>query len=78
MDISVLFEDELTDRNFAVVSGNGREYKLGWQSDDIQPVIKWINTELCAIGMDLTFVVFEFTTGRIIQKAFSGSGLLFL
>jgi hypothetical protein len=68
LKIPVLFEDELIDRTFGVVSDSKNEYKLGWQSENIKPVIKWINTMLCSIGVDLMFVIFEFTTGRILQK----------
>lgn len=68
LDIPTLFEDKLTDRTFGVLSDGRNEYKLGWQSDNIKPVIKWINTLLCSIGIDLVFVIFEFTTGRVLLK----------
>ncbi|GAA0875036.1 hypothetical protein GCM10009118_14440 [Wandonia haliotis] len=67
LDLPTLFEDKLTDRTFGVVSDGRKEYKLGWLSENIKPVIKWISTELCSIGIDLVFVIFEFTTGRIIK-----------
>ncbi len=68
LNIPVLFEDESMDRAFGVISDGKNEYKLGWQSDNIKPIIKWINTVLYSIGIDLTFVLFEFNTGRILQK----------
>jgi hypothetical protein len=68
LDIPTLFEDKHTDRTFGVLSDGRNEYKLGWQSDNIKPVIKWINTLLCSIGIDLVFVIFEFTTGRVLLK----------
>jgi hypothetical protein len=68
LDIPTLFEDKLTDRTFGVVSDGKNEYKLGWQSENVKPVMKWINTLLCSIGVDLVFVIFEFTTGRVLQK----------
>ncbi|MGS2765152.1 hypothetical protein [Sinomicrobium sp. M5D2P9] len=68
LKIPVLFEDESIDRIFGVVSDGKNEYKLGWQSENIKPVIKWINIILCSIGVDQMFVIFEFTTGRILQK----------
>ncbi|HWV71201.1 MAG TPA: hypothetical protein VN040_05780, partial [Pseudosphingobacterium sp.] len=68
LNIPVLFEDKLTDRAFGVVSDGKNEYKLGWQSQNIKPVTKWINLVLCSIGIDLTFVIFEYTTGKILQK----------
>jgi len=68
LKIPVLFEDESIDRTFGVVSDGKNEYKLGWQSENIKPVIKWVNTLLCSIGVDLIFVIFEFTSGKILQK----------
>lgn len=68
LEIPVLFEDESIDRIFGVISDGKNEYKLGWQSENIKPVIKWINTILCSIGVDLVFVIFEFNTGRILYK----------
>lgn len=68
LDIPTLFEDKLTDRTFGVLSDGINEYKLGWQSDNIKPVIKWINTLLCSIGIDLVFIIFEFTTGWVLLK----------
>lgn len=66
--IPVLFEDESIDRTFGVVSDGKNEYKLGWQSENIKPVIKWVNTVFCSIGIDLMFVIFEITSGRILLK----------
>ncbi|SEA50929.1 hypothetical protein SAMN05192529_1242 [Arachidicoccus rhizosphaerae] len=68
LEIPVLFEDESIDRIFGVISDGKNEYKLGWQSENIKPVVKWINTILCSIGVDLVFVIFEFNTGRILYK----------
>jgi hypothetical protein len=70
LNIPVLFEDESIDRTFGVISDGKNEYKLGWQSENIRPVIKWINIELCSIGIDLRFIIFEFTAGRILQELF--------
>lgn len=68
MDIPTLFEDKLTDRTFGILSDGRNEYKLGWPSDNIKPVIKWINSSLCSIGIDLVFVIFEFITGKVLLK----------
>jgi hypothetical protein len=65
LDIPTLFEDKLEDRTFGVVSDGRNQYKLGWQSENVKPEIKWISTVLCSIGVDLVFVIFEFTTGRV-------------
>lgn len=68
LSVPVLFQDESMDRTFGVVSDGKNEYKLGWQSENIEPVIKWVDTLLCSIGIDLMFVIFEFTTGKILRK----------
>lgn len=68
LKIPILFEDKSIDRTFGVVSDGKIEYKLGWQSENIKPVIKCINLLLCSIGIDLIFVIFELTTGRVLQK----------
>ncbi|HPK10479.1 MAG TPA: hypothetical protein PK246_09115 [Saprospiraceae bacterium] len=67
LKIPVLFEDELTDRTFGVLSDGKNIFKLGWQSE-IKPVIKWIDLALCSIGIDLIFIIFEFGTGRVLKK----------
>lgn len=67
-DVLVLFEDELTDRVFGLISNGVNEYKFGWQSTLIKPIIKFINDNYCSIGIDLIFVIFDFNTGRILQK----------
>lgn len=68
LDIPILFEDKSLDRNFGVVSDGKKEYKIGWQSENIEPVVKKINPLLYSIGIDLIFVIFEFSTGKIVQN----------
>lgn len=68
LKIPVLFEDASIDRTFGVVSDGKNEYKIGWQSEIIKPVIRPINKVRCSIGIDLMFVIFEFTSGRILVK----------
>ena len=68
LDIPTLFVDKLTDRTFGVLSVGSNEYKLGWQSDNIKPVIKRINTLQYSIGIDLVFMIFDFTTCEVLLK----------
>jgi hypothetical protein len=68
LDIPVLFEDELLDRTFGVASDGKNQYKLGWQSELITPVLTYISALHCSIGIDLNFAIFEFATGKILQK----------
>ncbi len=68
LNFPILFQDELTDRVFAILSSGEKKYKLGWQSTDIEPVIKFIDDNYCSVGVDLTFIIFDFSTGKILQK----------
>lgn len=68
LNLPVLFEDKLTDRVFGIISNGVKKYKFGWQSTTIKPVIKFINDNHCSLGVDLTFIVFDFNTGEILQK----------
>ncbi|WP_259016611.1 hypothetical protein [Emticicia fluvialis] len=64
-----LFEDIVYDRAFGVVSNGENEYKIGWWTDGYtQPEIKLIDINICTIGIDLVFIIFEFNTGRIRLK----------
>lgn len=66
--IPVLFEDKLTDRVFGIISNGVNEYKFGWQSTLIKPIIKFIDSSYCSIGIDLIFVIFDFNTGEVLKK----------
>ena len=68
LKLPVLFEDKLTDRVFSLISNGIKEYKFGWQSTLIKPIIKFINDNYCCIGIDLAFIIFDFNTGRILKK----------
>lgn len=68
LDIPILFEDQLTDRAFGVVSNGMSEYKIGWSSEGIKPSIAMINSTFCAIGIDLIFVIFNFNNGEVVLK----------
>ncbi|OIN56672.1 hypothetical protein [Arsenicibacter rosenii] len=70
LKIPTLFEDEPIDRAFGIVSNGRAEYKIGWQSEDIKPVVKCINVLLCSIGIDLVFVIFDFSTGEVLKKVY--------
>ncbi|MDQ0639304.1 hypothetical protein QF042_002869 [Pedobacter sp. W3I1] len=57
LNIPILFEDKLEDRNFGLISGKIYSYKFGWQSTAIKPVVTEIDEFRCSIGVDLNFVV---------------------
>ena len=64
----ILFENKLTDRIFGMFSNGLNFYKFGWQSTIVKPNVKFIDDIRCSIGIDLIFVVFEYTTGKILLK----------
>ncbi|HRP03212.1 MAG TPA: hypothetical protein PLE30_11250 [Candidatus Kapabacteria bacterium] len=68
LSVPILFNDDSSDRVFGLISDNKNKYKLGWQSDVIKPVIKWINSNICSIGIDQKFIIFEFDTGKVLLK----------
>lgn len=66
--LPILFENELTDRVFAIVSNHKNKFKFAWQSTNLKPVIIALNrnSTLCSIGIDLNFVIFDFYKGDIL------------
>lgn len=68
LELPILFEDKLTDRVFGVVSNKINQYKLSWQSVVSKPKIAVIDNFRCSICIDLTFVVFELLTGKILLQ----------
>jgi hypothetical protein len=70
LNLPILFEDKLIDRMFGVLSNGKNKYKIGWQSTDIKPTITIVINTLCSIGIDLTFVIFDFDKGEIHLKLF--------
>ena len=66
LDVPVLNEKNTTDRNFGLVSTDTVKYKIGWQSTDITPSLTLLNQDsVCAIGIDLIFVIFNVSTEKI-------------
>lgn len=68
LKLPVLFEDKLTNRTFGIISSGKNQYKCGWQSTISKPKVKIINDLWCFIGIDLIFVVFETSTGKVLTK----------
>ncbi|MCX6317426.1 MAG: hypothetical protein NTW29_09065 [Bacteroidetes bacterium] len=68
LDIPFLFEDRFADRSFALVICNSFKFKIGWQSDIVEPEINIFNSSLFTIGIDLNFVIIESASGRILKK----------
>lgn len=68
LKLPVLFEDQLTERVFGIISNGTNEYKFSWQSTVIKPKIICIDNFRCSIGIDLVFMIFEFLTGKILLQ----------
>jgi len=62
----LLFPNTLKDRMFALVSNGKHNFKVSWQSDGLFPVTFDIFEDVFAIGIDLDFVIVDFSTGIII------------
>lgn len=65
-DSVMLFEDEIMNRKFGIISTVGAQYKFGWHSTIVKPVIDLIKEEYCSIGIDLKFVVFNINSGKVL------------
>lgn len=65
-DSLTLFEDEVKSRAFGIISTVGAQYKFGWHSTIVKPVIDLIKEEYCSIGIDLKFVVFNINDGKVL------------
>lgn len=63
-----LFRNILTDRKFGIVSKGTTSFKLGWQSNLIKPIVKEINSQVYAIGIDRNFAIIDLVFGDIIMK----------
>lgn len=68
LELPILFEDELIDRIFGVISNGVNKYKFSWQSTINRPKVVSIDSVRCTIGIDLVFVIFDFVTGEILKK----------
>ncbi|KQT27024.1 hypothetical protein ASG22_20425 [Chryseobacterium sp. Leaf405] len=67
-NLPVLFEDKRTDRMFGVISNDIHSFKLGWQSTIVKPVIKEVNQEIYAIGIDQNFILIDLELLKIRLK----------
>lgn len=67
-NLPVLFENKLTDRMFGVISNDINSFKLGWQSNIIKPVVKEVNQEIYAIGIDQNFILIDLNLVNIRLK----------
>jgi len=64
----ILFENKLTNRVFGQISIEGHTYKFSWQSDEVNPVILSIRHGIVLIGIDVSLVIFNYNTGKVLLE----------
>jgi len=68
-DLPILFEDKLTDRAFGIIFKNDvAQYKLGWQSDSLDPIVVTIDKNICIIGIDQKVIFYNISDGNILLE----------
>ncbi len=60
----VLFNDSTTSRCFGEINGAPTKFRLGWQSDLIDPVISELVPGIFGVGIDQNFAIADFNTGN--------------
>ena len=67
-DLPILFEDKRIDRVFGIISNDKHSFRLAWQSTIVKPILKEVDKEIYAIGIDRKFVLFDLKLVKIIAK----------
>lgn len=62
----VLFYDSLYSRCFGVIENKASEFKFGWQSDLLEPVIKDVDKNIYAIGIDQSFAIVDLAQNKVL------------
>jgi hypothetical protein len=62
----ILFYDKLYSRCFGVIESKASDYRFGWQSDLLDPIIKKVDENIYAIGIDQNFAVVDFAQKRVL------------
>ncbi|MBO4232713.1 hypothetical protein FO675_00060 [Riemerella anatipestifer] len=68
LDCRVLFENNLTDRAFGVISNKDKHYKFSWQSDIVQPSIIEIKNNIYSVGIDLNYTIVDFNKNTVLLR----------
>ncbi|MHA3046233.1 hypothetical protein JSO59_002520 [Riemerella anatipestifer] len=68
LDCRVLFENNLTDRAFGVISSKDKHYKFSWQSDIVQPSIIEIKNNIYSVGIDLNYTIVDFNKNTVLLR----------
>lgn len=61
----ILFGSIAKDRVFSILTIKNKSYKLSWQSELVEPVVKIQDDSICMVGVDLNFAIFNFHTSEI-------------
>jgi|SRR5690554_280699 len=67
-NLSVLFDDQISDRTFAILTNDEDIFKMGWQSTDISPSLINLTDRIFAIGVDLNFVIIDISTKKALMR----------
>jgi hypothetical protein len=67
-NLPILFEDKQIDRVFGIISNYKHSFRLAWQSTIVKPVVKEVDEEIYAIGIDRNFVLFDLKLVKIVAK----------
>jgi len=64
-ETSLLFQDQVTNRRFALISYKNHRFRLAWHSDLIKPLITEINPGIFSVGIDRNFAIINFNLGIV-------------
>lgn len=64
----VVFDDSTYNRCFCEILIDERGFKLGWNSDLMQPMVLCLSLETYVVGIDEYFAIVNFKTLEIIKK----------
>lgn len=62
----VLFEDPENDQFYGLLEHGAFKFKFAWIRELVAPVIKWLDHNICIIGIDKNFAVVNFQTGEVL------------
>lgn len=66
LDAPVLFEDAENDQFYGLLQHGALSFKFGWIRELVPPVIKWLDNDICTIGIDKNFAIASFQTGEVL------------
>ena len=64
----IIFQDDVSNRCYAIIEDEKFVFRLAWHSDLIEPVISELSEKIISIGIDQNFAIVDFGTGTISLK----------